>query len=88
MQENMMLKKISLAAALATTFITGSAAVANAESGVGIGGPDSMTDSAALENDYARRGGYAYSYAPAGRYAYGYVPEGRIVRSHKRDRNN
>jgi uncharacterized membrane protein len=87
MQENMMLKKISLAAALAATFITGSAAVAYADSGVGVGGPASITDSAALEADYAsRHGGYAYSYAPTGGNAYGYAP--RLHRSHKHGRNN
>jgi hypothetical protein len=60
-----MLKKLTLAA-LAATFIAGSAAVANAE----ISDSDpSPTSSAGLRADYAaRHGGDAYAYAPQSRF--------------------
>ena len=70
-----MLKKLSLAA-LAATFVTGSAALAHAE----ISNSDpSPTSSAGLRADYAARhgGGYAFSstFPTTGGYAYGYAPE-------------
>ena len=61
----MLLKQITLAAALAATFIAGSAAVANAGN-VGNGGPQSATDEAALQRNY-RNGAWA------GRNSYGYA---------------
>jgi hypothetical protein len=66
----MMLKRISLAAALAATFITGNAAVAYAEGDAGIhDAVREITTSAALEREFLQRTvGYAYfpgSYAAA-----------------------
>ena len=78
-----MLKKISLAA-LAATFITGSAAVTHAE--VSNSDP-SPTSSAGLRADYeARNGGdraFASEFPTTGGYAYSYAPERRIIRSHR-----
>ena len=82
-----MLKKLSLAA-LAATFVTGSAALAHAE----ISNSDpSPTSSAGLRADYAaRHGGYAFSseFPTTGGYAYGYAPERRVHRSHGRMKHN
>jgi len=69
----MLLKQISLAAALAATFITGSAAVAYAEGDAGIGdAARQFNTSAGMESD-AHEGAFAswpsYGYAP-GPYAY------------------
>jgi len=78
-----MLKQISLAA-LATTFITGSAAVTHAE--VSNSDP-STTSSAGLRADYAARHGgdrvFASEFPTTGGYAYGYALERRIIRSHR-----
>jgi hypothetical protein len=77
-----MLKQISLAA-LAATFITGSAAVTHAE----VSNSDSSpTSSAGLRADYAARHGdrvFASEFPTTGGYAYGYAPERRIIRSHR-----
>jgi hypothetical protein len=83
----MMLKQISLAA-LAATFITGSAAVAHAESNIsGVDG--GMTTAAALRADWASSYGNAVSARPsASMNAYGYASERRLDRSHQRGRNN
>jgi hypothetical protein len=83
----MMLKQISLAA-LATTFITGSAAVAHAESNIsGVDG--GMTTAAALRADWASSYGNAVSARPsASMNAYGYASERRLDRSQQRGRNN
>jgi hypothetical protein len=64
-----MLKKFTLAA-LAATFITGSAAVANAEISGG-GAPPGPTSERGLQRDYARQGSYAYA------------PQTRSHRSHR-----
>jgi hypothetical protein len=80
-QENYtMLKQISLAA-LAATFITGSAALAHAESNVsGVDGGGNT--SAGLEHSW-NRGPAAFSMAPsASMNAYNYAPERRLHRSH------
>jgi hypothetical protein len=77
-----MLKKIGLAA-LAATFITGSAALAHAESNVSDvdGG---ATTSAGLENNW-NHGGAAFSMAPsASARAYNYAPERRLSQSHQK----
>ena len=83
-----MLKKISLAA-LAATFITGSAAVAYAESNIsGVDG--GATTSATLRGDWALSYGDAMSMQSpsASMNSYGYASERRLDRSHQRDRNN
>jgi uncharacterized membrane protein len=83
----MLLKKIGLVAVLTATLITGGAAVANAESGVGIGGPQSATDEAALQRNYSNgawAGRNSYGYAQN---SYGYAPEyglGHSSRKHAR----
>jgi hypothetical protein len=75
-----MLKQISLAA-LAATFITGSAALAHAESNVSDVDHDANS-SAGLEHSW-NRGSAAFSMAPsASMNAYNYVPERRLHRSH------
>ena len=89
----MLLKKIGLVAAVAATFITGSAAVAFAEGDAGIGdAAREVSTSAGLERQYAQtHGGYRYfpgSYAAAPGYdvpGYGYSSYGysRPVRSHR-----
>jgi hypothetical protein len=79
-----MLKKIGLAA-LAATFITGSAALAHAESNISDvdGGP---TTSAGLQNNW-NRGGASFSMAPsASTNAYNYAPEGTLGRSQHKHR--
>ena len=83
----MMLKQISLAA-LAATFITGSAAVAQAESNVsGVDG--GVTTAAALRADRASSYGDAVSARwSASMNAYGYASERRLDRPRQRDRNN
>jgi hypothetical protein len=53
------MKKLTLAA-LAATFITGSAAVANAEISSG-GAPPGPTSERGLQRDHARQGSYAYA---------------------------
>jgi hypothetical protein len=68
----MLLKKIGLVAVLTTTLITGGAAVANADSGVGIGAPSGGNTSAGLEAAYAGSRGYA-AVPTMGSYAYGYA---------------
>jgi hypothetical protein len=70
-----MLKQISLAAALAVTAITGSAAVAYAEGDAGINeAPSDFSTSAALERD-ERAGAFA---------SYGYAPEPGVPQSSKK----
>jgi hypothetical protein len=83
----MMLKQVSLAA-LAATFITGSAAVAYAESNIsGVDG--GATSSATLRNDGSSSYGGAIWAAPsASMNAYGYASERRLDRSRQRSRNN
>ncbi len=83
----MMLKQIGLAA-LAATFITGSAAVAHAESNIsGVDG--GVTTAATLRADRASSYGGAVSARPsASMNAYGYASERRPDRSHQRARNN
>jgi hypothetical protein len=61
-QEQYMLKKITMAAALAATLIAGNAAVANAEISGG-GAPPGPTTERGLQSDY-RHHGAAYAYAP------------------------
>jgi hypothetical protein len=78
-----MLKQISLAA-LAATFITGSAAVTHAE----VSNSDSSpTSSAGLRADDAVRYGgdraFASEFATTGGYTYGYAPERRTIRSQR-----
>ncbi len=83
-----MLKKISLAA-LAATFITGSAAVAYAE--LNISGVDGgATTSATLRGDWALSNaeGMAMQSPTASMDSYGYASERRLDRSQQRDRNN
>jgi hypothetical protein len=76
-----MLKQITLAA-LAATFIAGSAAVANAESNVSGSDPAS---SAGLQQDWtATHGTTAFSMGPPeSRNAYGYAPARRVHRLHR-----
>ncbi len=85
----MMLKQIGLAA-LAATFISGSAAVAYAE--LNISGVDGgATTAAGLRADWASSyGGAATSVRgpSASMNAYGYASESRLDRSHQRGRNN
>ena len=84
----MMLKKISLAA-LAATFITGSAVVAYAESNIsGVDGGE--TASAALNDRASSYGNAATSVQSpsASMNAYGYASETRLDRSHQRGRTN
>jgi hypothetical protein len=85
----MMLKQISLAA-LAATFITGSAVVAYAESNIsGVDGGE--TTSAALLSDWASSSGNATTSVQgpsASMNAYGYASESRLDRSHQRGPNN
>jgi hypothetical protein len=85
----MMLKQISLAA-LAATFITGSAVVAYAESNIsGVDGGE--TTSAALLSDQASSYGNAATSVQgpsASMNAYGYASERRLDRSHQRGRDN
>jgi hypothetical protein len=81
-----MLKQIGLAA-LAATFITGSAAVAYAESNIsGIDGGE--TTSASLGSDWASSYGAAMSLRGpvVGVDTYGYASERRLHRSHQRVR--
>ena len=75
-----MLKQISLAA-LAATFITGSAAVAHAESNVSGTDPAS---SAGMQNDLRDKTGAAGFTAGSSTNpnAYGYAPERRPARTH------
>jgi hypothetical protein len=86
-----MFKQISLAA-LAATFITGSAAVAYADSNISGGGAGPpTTSSAGLQNDWAASHGVpAFSTTgPSSRTdAYAYAGERRLGRSHQRGRNN
>ena len=83
------MKKLTLAAALAATFIAGSAAVAYAGR-AGDGGPiGDNTSEAALQDHVTPFSDLGWRAAPTtGSYAYGYVPERRIVRSQKQNRNN
>ena len=82
----MMLKEISLAA-LAATFITGSAAVAYAESN--ISGVDSgETTSAGLRSDRTPGYGDDVSMQSPSASANAYARERRLDRSRQRDRNN
>ncbi|MEA2984889.1 MAG: hypothetical protein QOD94_1143 [Alphaproteobacteria bacterium] len=85
----MMLKQISLAA-LAATFITGSAVVAYAESNIsGVDGGE--TTSAALLGDWASSYGNAATTVrgpSTSMDAYGYAGERRLDRSHQRGRTN
>ena len=76
-----MLKQITLAA-LAATFIAGSAAVANAGN-VGNGGPQSATDSAALQRDYRNR-----AWAEQNSYGYARADHQRLDRTHVRVRSH
>jgi hypothetical protein len=78
----MLLKKIGLVAILTATLITGGAAVANADSGVGIGGPSGGNTSAGLEAAYANSHGYA-AVPTMGSHAYGYARD-HSSRSHIR----
>ncbi len=83
-----MLKQISLAA-LAATFITGSAAVAYAESNIsGVDGD--ATTSAGLRSDWAPSYGDAMSVQSpsASMNAYGYASERRLDRSRQRGRTS
>jgi hypothetical protein len=82
-----MLKQVSLAA-LAATFITGSAAVVHAE--VSNSDP-SPTSSAGLRADHTASNGnriFASEFPTNGGYAYGSAPERRMIRSHMQGRNN
>jgi hypothetical protein len=86
-----MLKKLTLAAALAATFIAGSAAVANAEISGG-GAPPGPTSERGLRLDYAARHGFGdraniSGFPATGGYAYGYAPQTRVHRSHRRGWN-
>jgi hypothetical protein len=86
-----MLKRFTLAAALAATFIAGSAAVANAEISGG-GAPPGPTSERGLRLDYAARHGFAdrhniQPFPVTGGYAYGYAPQTRVYRSHQRGWN-
>jgi hypothetical protein len=87
LQEQYMLKKLTLAAALAATLIAGSAAVANAEISGG-GAPPGPTTERGLQLDYAARHGgdraNASELPTTGGYAYGYAPQTRVYRSHQR----
>ena len=76
-----MLKQITLAA-LAATFIAGSAAVANAESNVSGNDPAS---SAGMQQDWAAtHGSTAFSTGPsASTNSYGYAPDRRVHRLHR-----
>jgi hypothetical protein len=79
------LKQVSLAAALAATFITGSAAVAYADGDAGLNeAAAAWTTSAALERG-ANEGAFApwrsYGYASYGYVPYGYASEPMRVRS-------
>ena len=78
-----MLKQIGLAA-LAATFITGSAAVAYAESNIS-GVDEGETASATLRSDWASSYGAAMSVRgpSAGVDAYGYAGERRLDRSQR-----
>jgi hypothetical protein len=89
MQENPMIsKRISLAAALAAAFITGSVAVAYAGR-AGDGPPTGdNTSEQALQDNLTPFSGRGWGAPSTGPYAYGYVPERRIVRSHRHGRNN
>jgi hypothetical protein len=82
-----MLKQISLAAALAATVVTGSAAVAYADADAGIHDADrAWTTSAALEQG-ANEGAFApwptYGYA-----SYGYAQEPMRVQSSRKHASN
>ena len=82
-----MLKKLTLAAALAATFVAGSAAVANAEISGG-GAPPGPTSERGLRLDYAARHGgdraNISGFPVTGGYAYGYAPQTKVHRSHRR----
>ena len=78
----MLLKKIGLVAVLTATLITGGAAVANADSGVGIGAPSGGNTSAGLEAAYAGSPGYAAA-PTTDSYAYGSARD-HSSRSHTR----
>jgi hypothetical protein len=83
-----MLKKLTLAAALAVTFIGGSVAAANAEISGG-GAPPGPTTERGLRLDYAARhlGGdrdNISGFPVTGGHAYGYAPQTRVHRSHRR----
>ena len=79
-----MLKQITLAA-LAATFIAGSAAVANAESGVGVAAPNGAFTEGSMQSDYAANHGgdraLSSEFPRTGGLAYGYAPERSIHRS-------
>ena len=85
-----MMKKLTLAAALAVTFLGGSAVVANAKISDG-GSPPGLTTERGLQLDYAARHGgdrANISGLPVtGGYAYGYAPQTRVNRSHRRGWN-
>jgi hypothetical protein len=81
-QEQYMLKKLTLAA-LAATFITGGAAVANAESnihGSSRGESGSLSTSAALQGDYERDAAFSMRSPMAGTRAYGYARENHSLK--------
>jgi hypothetical protein len=85
-----MLKQISLAV-LAATFITGSAAVANAESNIsGVDGD--ATTSAGLRSEWAQAPSYGDAMSvqspSASTNAYGYASERRLDRSRQRGRTS
>jgi hypothetical protein len=84
----MMLKQIGLAA-LVATLITGSAAVAHAESN--ISGVDGGETTSATLNDWASSYGNVATSVQgpsASMNAYGYASERRLDRSHQRGRTN
>jgi hypothetical protein len=88
MEQYMLLKQIGLAA-LAATFITGSAAVANAESNVGVGGPGGADTTEAALNAHLTPFSGSAAGPTMGSYAYGYAPEnGRGHSSRKHIRAN
>ena len=77
----MMLKQIVLAA-LAATFIAGSAASAYAESNIS-GADESETTSASLRNDWDYGAAMSLPAPSAGVETYGYTTDRRLDRSHR-----
>jgi hypothetical protein len=80
-----MLKKLTLAAALAATFIGGSAALAHAESGLSTAASDYDSSAWMQQNMRDKMSGAGIAAAPsANTNAYGYAPQTRVHRSHRR----
>jgi hypothetical protein len=77
-----MFKQISLAA-LAATFITGSAALAHAESGVSTAASDEGSSASMQQDMRDKMSGAGFAAAPStNTNAYGYAPERRPALSH------